>query len=391
MEFHEVLDAWDETRGNAVLATVIGVEGHAYRKEGASMLLYADGRRVGAISPGCLEADVMERVPDIAAGGPPQTVEYDMRDADDWAWGETVGCGGKITVLLESVEGRLADALTELLSRLRLGEACCLVRRRQSKAARSAFMSGTGAAGAPEGLGRHEESGMPGLPGESRGPEMWGMPGVLDASLEYEVEAVSSGEAATGWEDDGFRLLCEPKPRLLIFGAGADAEPLAALAAASGFRVVVADWRESLCCPGHFPGCGTFVGSPVEAVERLGVSESDYVVVMSHHPGRDRQCLQALWPRAARYVGVLGSKARTRRLLEGMNPPPWLHWPIGLAIGAVGPQEIAVSVVAELIAVRRRADIRGERGSALEGGGAVFGSRSKPANGSPQAVHPARG
>ncbi len=59
------------------------------------MLLYADGRRVGAISPGCLEADVMERVPDIAAGGPPQTVEYDMRDADDWAWGETVGCGGK--------------------------------------------------------------------------------------------------------------------------------------------------------------------------------------------------------------------------------------------------------------------------------------------------------
>ncbi|MED4600401.1 XdhC family protein, partial [Paenibacillus validus] len=76
MEFHEVLDAWDETRGNAVLATVIGVEGHAYRKEGASMLLYADGRRVGAISPGCLEAYVMERVPDIAAGCPPQTVEY---------------------------------------------------------------------------------------------------------------------------------------------------------------------------------------------------------------------------------------------------------------------------------------------------------------------------
>lgn len=364
MEFHELLEVWNGKRENAVLATVIGVAGHAYRKEGATMLLYAGGLRVGAISPGCLEADLAERVTEVLAAGAMRTVEYDMRDAEDWAWGETVGCGGKITVLMEPVDGRLADVLAELLLCLERGEACCLVRQWGAGAVRSAGPYALGAAEAREGAGMPRLAEMPEGLEVQRDQGAPGQPGPFGGRVDYRVEAAVPPRAATGWEGLRFRLLCEPRPRLIIFGAGADAGPLAALAAAAGFRVVVADWREQLCCSDRFAGCGTFVGSPKEAVERLGVGSPDYVVIMSHHPGRDRQCLEALWPLAPRYVGVLGSKTRTGRLLEGRVPPPWLRWPVGLAIGAVGPQEIAVSVVAQLIAVRRCAE-GSERGGSV--------------------------
>ncbi|MEK3917555.1 XdhC family protein [Paenibacillus sp. FSL H7-0331] len=319
MEFHELLDNWSRREGRAVLTTIIAVEGHSYRKMGASMLIYENGERIGGISPGCLESDLAERVGEMLVTGSSQVVEYDMRDAEDFAWGEAVGCGGSIRVLLETITESLSVHLSELLKRLNYGEESCFMR-------------------------------------------LWDS----DGRFVYRIEKVHKSEAHITEKgqaslfphvnDDGgsFLLYCEPRPRLILFGAGADAEPIAAMAGSVGFRVVVTDWREALCCSGDFACCDTIVGLPAEVIGRLGVNGSDYVVIMSHQLQRDRQCLDALWLLSPRYVGLLGSTKRAKQLLDGRMSPAWLHWPVGLSIGADGSMEIAVSIVAELIAVRRQ-------------------------------------
>lgn len=94
MEAYDILQAVESDTGARVLATVIHVEGHAYRKQGAVMLLMADGSTVGSISPGCLEGDLAAYVPGVWESQKPQMVEYDMRPADDFGWGRRLGAAG---------------------------------------------------------------------------------------------------------------------------------------------------------------------------------------------------------------------------------------------------------------------------------------------------------
>ncbi|NOU92204.1 XdhC/CoxI family protein [Paenibacillus sp. LMG 31456] len=348
MDLHELLNYWDREKlaRKAALATIVKVSGHAYRKIGASMLLFEDGERVGGISPGCLEADLQERVTGVLEHGRALYVEYDMRNPDDFAWGEAIGCGGSVHVLVEPLTEKLDLVLTEVKAMLDLGQVCLLSRE-------------------------------------------WDAEGCVS----YKVEsAVMHGlQAAAG--RTSLQFYCEPRPRLVVFGAGTDAQPLVELSRQAGFRVVVADWREALCCSGSFPeGCETAVGSPNDLIERLQISEVDYVVIMSHQLERDRQCLEALWSLSPRYVGLLGSKTRSAQVLNGRTPPVWLRCPVGLPIRAEGPFEIAVSIVAELIAVKRNAvnSGRGVNAHGNQSDGSVYGSWTKPAYGSPQAFHTAR-
>ncbi|WP_165971923.1 XdhC family protein [Paenibacillus piri] len=348
MDFHELLGRWvmERTTRESALATIVKVQGHAYRKLGASMLLFNDGEKLGGISPGCLEADLAERVADTLVCGEAQYIEYDMRNTDDLGWGEAVGCGGAIHVLLEPVDERLQEVMSSVKRSLDDGNACLW--RRQ-----------------------------------------WDGDGHVSHKVELtENQALHAAAGAMSVE-----IYCEPRPRLILFGAGSDAEPLAALAAKAGFQVVVADWREALCCSGKFPdSCDFVIGSPVECMEKLQIGSADYVVIMSHQLERDRQCLELLWPLAPRYVGLLGSKTRAARILEGRMPPAWLHYPVGLPIGAEGPEEIAISAAAQLIAVKRRmltpVERRNVRGQ--QGGRHLFGGGSKPAYGGFEAFDPAR-
>jgi xanthine dehydrogenase accessory factor len=348
MDFHDLLDCWEEAKPKkkAVLATVIAVEGHAYRKVGASMLIFDDGEQAGWISPGCLEADLMERVVDIIAHERPQVVEYDMRDSDDLAWGEAVGCGGSIHVLMEPIAGVLEGILSGLKKKLDCGLTVFLTR-------------------------------------------VW----LNDDSLNYAVETAEEQDREAAAGQNRLRIVCEPRPRLIIFGAGSDAEPLVAMAKKAGFRVIVGDWREALCCAAAVSEAyDRVVGSPNELVERLQINGSDYVVIMSHQMERDRQCLDLLWPLAPRYVGLLGSKTRSAQLLGGRTPPTWLKSPVGLPIRAEGPVEIAISVVAELIAVKRSAKNAGKGVGDHERQGHrhLFGGRRKQAYGSFEAFYTAR-
>lgn len=310
MQMHELLSHIDVgCCYRSVLATIIEVRGHAYRKQGASMLLFESGDLFGSLSPGCIESDLIERVSDVLATGKPQTAVYDSREVDDLSWGEVLGCGGMIRILLEPVGGELYCRLTEMKCKLNDGWSVRFIRR---------F-------------------------------------GSMPFSIEYDVVTLPWDRWSKADVMNAAGGICEfdyyPAPRLIVFGAGNDAQPLVELASSTGFRVVVADWRIGLCTQDRFPGAQRFVGFPEHLWEQLQVSERDYVVIMSHQFQRDLEFLHLAISNPLRYLGIMGSKERTEKMLKGHIPPKWVQYPAGMPIGAQGPAQIAVSIVAELIRV----------------------------------------
>lgn len=307
------MDDWALLRAAAdpsfsgALATVASAAGHAYRKAGAAMLLHADGRRTGCISPGCLEDDLQQRAAWLAGRRTYEMITYNQHPDEDPIWGSELGCGGVITVLLEPVEGGLRRSLRAAWARVRAGEAVRLTR----------FLAG--------GTIRHAV-----IPLKAGAGAVVAEPGALPESVFL------------------------PRPRLILFGAGADAPPICDAAARIGFRVTVADWREHLLRPERFPLAESFAAGPDggRLADLLGVGSDDYVLLCSHHLRHDRGMLEAVLPRNPVYVGVIGSKKRAASLLDGLPADGRVRAPVGLPIGAVGPSEIAVSIAAELVAVR---------------------------------------
>jgi xanthine dehydrogenase accessory factor len=153
-----------------------------------------------------------------------------------------------------------------------------------------------------------------------------------------------------------------PSPRLYIIGAGHVGFHLARAARDAGFQIHVVDDREKFANADRFPDADVAVGPIPEWLQRVALPSTAYVVVVTRGHQNDLDALRALAPRACKYLGLIGSRAKVARiydalLAEGMTPEclERVHAPIGLEIGAVTPAEIAISIVAELIAVRRGA------------------------------------
>ena len=151
----------------------------------------------------------------------------------------------------------------------------------------------------------------------------------------------------------------EPAPRLWLIGAGHVAQPTARLARSVGFEVHVIDEREELNTAERFPDCQRVLGEPSEELSKVRLGEADWVLIMTHDHQLDEAALSATAKQGARYVGLVGSKRKVFRLIERVRarqssdfPSARLFAPVGLDIGAVSPEEIAVSIVAELIALR---------------------------------------
>ncbi|MFB5676123.1 XdhC family protein [Paenibacillus terreus] len=306
MEMADLCAAAVNSKERKVLATVLCVDGHAYRKEGASMLLGEQGSIWGSISPGCLESDLLAWAEMVLRSGKIQRVPYDMRPEDDLSWGENIGCGGLLHIVLEPVTGTLEQVMHEMHIRFLESERVMLTRRYK-------WDSGT---------------------------------------VEYELGAAADVQKNSPWPEVYSRAY-EPKPRLIIVGAGEDAVPVCRLAAGAGFRVTVADWRKALLTAERFPGAELVCGFPAELFALLHIRSGDYVLLMSHQFQREKEFLALLQGTACAYLGIMGSRDRTARLTEELALPAALYSPVGLAIGADGPEEIAVSIAAELIAVRR--------------------------------------
>ncbi len=301
-EIEAIFNLWRASQSEskrAALATVVEVKGSAYRRAGARMLLVEDGRSAGMINGGCLDGDLWAHAHQVMQSGRAVLTRYDTTSNQDIVFGLGLGCRGVMKILVEP-----ANDLTWLAA----GNKVAVV-----------------------------------YEGEDVGTRL------------LELAAPQKG---------AFIQHIEAPQRLLIFGVGADVVPLHAMAQLAGFSVEVFDHRAP------FPNRLPLVPSsyyPIEKLEaHLKIEAETACVVMTHNFLFDLELLKLLLPSPARYVGILGPRRRADELLEkigrdtllrGINLAALdlrkLHAPIGLDIGAETPEEIALSILAEIQKRRR--------------------------------------
>jgi xanthine dehydrogenase accessory factor len=350
LETREVLDRLAQLTGaggRAALATVVRVRGSAYRHEGAKLLVAEDGSTTGNVSGGCLEQDVREVALQVVRTGRPELRSYCSSADEIAAWDLGVGCEGEVEVFVEPVrqprpgERRLLDG--------RLAFVVCTVidGKRETGKGKRLIVTHDGLDGS---LGSAELD-------RAAGARARGLLGTEQSGL-HEV----------GGHTVFFDVLLPP-PQLVLLGAGEDARPLARLAADLGFRVVVVDRRPGYLTAERFPTAARLVESDGAALgERLALDTASYAVVMTHNFADDAAYLKALLGTPAAYIGMLGPRQRTERIVRNLSAAgpvddARIFGPVGLDIGTDGAEQVALAVIAEVLAVRsgRRADSLRER------------------------------
>jgi xanthine dehydrogenase accessory factor len=287
----------------AALATVVRISGSAYRRPGAKLLVTAGGEMCGSVSGGCLEADVRENALHVIRDGTPRLLHYDTGSDDTTVWGLGMGCNGAVDVFVQPAAGDSPE--TGVVLELLGGDGPFAI---------STVIEGPG-------IGSRRVT-----VGEAPTPE----PGVFV---------------------DGF----VPPPRLFICGAGDDSIPLAATATGVGFRVTVLDHRAGYLAPERFsPDVELRMDRPEEGFGAPPPGANGYVVIKTHSLAHDRAWLRQALDTEASYIGLLGPRPRVERLLDeaGASAGDRVFGPVGLDLAAEGAEQIALSIVAELMAVR---------------------------------------
>ncbi len=315
----------------AALATVIAVKGSTYRREGAKLLIEPDGTLVGNVSGGCLEADLRERAMEVLHTGAPARIEYDTSDDDNTLWGLGMGCNGVVDLFVQEVDPFRHQALPErLIEQLGGNEPFRWSVRLSPQEGRGAIL----------------------LSGEG------GVLGAFPADAPVPFIPLSAAKEGSAILDVGeqsfFSEYLAPPPFLVVCGGGEDAVPLVDMAAQAGFRVVVADHRAAYIRADLFPRASAIVQCRAEDEETyLPFDRACYVVVKMHHTRHDAAWLRRAAAGQARYIGLLGPRARRDVLFDKMDlaNDPRVFGPVGLDLGAEGSEQIAVSIVAEMLAV----------------------------------------
>lgn len=327
-----------------LLATVVRVHGSSYRRPGARMLVGPGHLISGCVSGGCLEDDVVRRAEFRLRGGRAVLVRYDSTSDDDIGWGLGVGCNGVVEILIERLDQGTDD------DPLHFADRC--FRAEEEGVIATVFASSDPAN--PVGARLFMRGGA--TVGQSVTP-------TLAASLHGHVEALAADRSrrtdlAQIDEVEVFLERIHPVPHVFVIGTRHDARPLLDLVRLMGLRVTVVDLGVSVAARERFRDADGFVSAPPDELGRLVDSHhASLAVLMTHDYERDRAYLGALLSSDARYIGVLGPGRRTSRMLaelerEGVTDR-WptrerLHAPVGLAIGAETPREIALSIVAEM-------------------------------------------
>jgi xanthine dehydrogenase accessory factor len=314
-----------------VLATVVATAGSTYRKPGARMLIMADGSHLGLLSGGCLEADLKLHAQQVLESGVARAVEYDMRGPDDVLFGIGAGCEGAMRVLLEPAHpgSRAAAALAAAGHAVQSARPASLVSIHEF----ADLPLGTYVAAAP----------LPSF--------------LIEAATQAEVDNASRN---LDWQDGGgrrraFVQFLAPPPHLLICGAGPDAQPVARTARSLGWRVTVVDHRPAFLVAADFPGACVSLCDPPMLRSAVALESCHAAVVMSHHLISDAAYLRELaCADGPAYIGLLGPEARRSRLRQEFSPAVAdvlkrrLHGPVGIDIGAVTPEGIALAIVSQV-------------------------------------------
>ncbi|GAB3944654.1 XdhC family protein [Spirosoma harenae] len=336
----EVFEQIDFTQRKAALATVVWVEGSSYRRPGARMLITDDGRWEGAISGGCLEGDALRKARQVMLDGQPIVVTYDTMDDGANSFGVGLGCNGIIDVLIEPINP--ADAQNPVIFLKEFAQ------KRDVRALATILKSDSSEFLPGNRFVLTEQDAQP----------------VPDWLLADMASVLSIGKPLTKAytnNSDVIEIFIEridPGIELIIFGAGYDVIPVAKLARELGWQVTVTDDCIAHLSPKRFPAatCVLYANRDV-VIDQLAITNRSAAVLMSHNFNYDRAVLQELLKTDIPYIGMLGPRKRFDKMQDEFERDRQfysesalnrVHAPIGLDLGAETPDEIALSIIAEV-------------------------------------------
>jgi xanthine/CO dehydrogenase XdhC/CoxF family maturation factor len=362
-ELQDIVAAFEKVKTGgktAAIATLVKASGSTYRRPGARMLMTSDGQMVGSLSGGCLEGDVFEQAQAVMTSGKPIVVQYDTMSDEDIIWGLGLGCNGIVQILIERLEQESPFNPLTFLSE-------CLHRRQMGLLATVFHVEGEVKAQVGTRLMVHPDRPLGGARGNRTVKS-----NIEDADLVDQIRddawkalndnrsTVKAYPLAAGKAEVFIEVIQPPVP-LMIFGAGHDAVPLLCLAQELGWYVTVVDNRQADSTRSRFSSADEVVLSRPEGIgEQVQLDNSTVAVVMTHNYLHDLELLKIFLPSPVRYLGILGPKSRTEKLLQDLqeqgitpteNQLQRFYSPVGLNIGADTPEEIALSIVAEIQAV----------------------------------------
>lgn len=307
---------WHRAGKGAALATVVETWGSAPRRVGAQLVVGGDGDMMGSVSGGCVEGAVIVEAQEALEDGKHRLLEFGVSDDDAFAVG--LACGGRIRVLVEPVGGALsADLLGELV------------------AARA---------------GRQGVAYVADLESDAR-------------SLTSDAYPQRMRMDRSGVEEDGrtFVAVHNPPLRLVVVGAVHIAQALVPMARLAGYDPFVIDPREAFASQARFPDTELLHDWPDEAVATLGLDPRTALVLLTHDPKLDDPAIEAALRSGVFYIGALGSTRTHAKRVERLTSAGFsgdeiarIHGPVGLDIGAAGPAEIAVAILAQMTQVLRK-------------------------------------
>ncbi len=333
------LDRWQSEGNKLALATLTGVRQSAPRLPGARLLVTQDGRMAGSISGGCVEGDVIERALQVLENGEPVVAEYGISDEQGFDVG--LSCGGTIDVLIEPFIA--TDAWQAVRDRVETQQPAALAigLRPQNLLARQMAIIDDNRVGS------------------------------IDAALDQKVAAEAArrliegtaGTVTMPWQGEEAEIFVDafaPAQRLFIVGATQVAIPLAAMAQNLGFRVTVVDARSVFATEERFPDADELLRAwPDEALAARSLDEHSHVVVLTHDPKFDLPVLEIALRSRATYIGAMGSRKTHARRVEYLRGQGFseadvgrIKAPIGLDIGGRAPEELALAILAEIVATR---------------------------------------
>ena len=330
------LERWAREGRRAAIATVVETRRSAPRGPGSVMAVSDVGEVVGSVTGGCVEPAVYEGAQEVLAGGPPRVAEFGY--ADDDAFEVGLPCGGSVRILIEEMDPQLVLGMADAV--------------REERPV--ALLTGLGDAA----RGRRRLVAPHAPPADD-----------AEADAQRLLAAGVTGAIGRG-EEERFVLALAPRPRMYVFGAIDFASSLATVGRFMGFHVTVCDARALFVTKERFPDADRLVIEwPNELLEREEIDERAAICVLTHDAKFDVPALLAALRTPAGYIGAMGSSKTTARRAERLREEgvseealERIHAPIGLAIGADTPQEVAIAIAAEIVAVTKGAgkEARGE-------------------------------
>ncbi|MEH7109692.1 XdhC family protein [Bacillus sp. JJ1764] len=359
----ELLSNYIQHQHKGVLATVISVEGSAYKREGAKMIIEPNGHSYGIISGGCLEADVIQNAELVLKSGKACIKRYNLNE--DYVWGLGLGCPGTVEIWIEPIGN------TDIWNKMAELQSCCepnVVCR---------LLTEHGKAGPRLIITENE------VFGELKDAMIKEKLVLISRAKLAQLNARSEMLAMDTLSGD-IRVFLDvflPPPQLFIFGAGYDVVPLVNISQVLGFHTTIIDSRETYNTKERFPSARLILAGPEKYCTIGKMNKQSYIVIMNHHLERDMESLAFAMRTESPYIGLLGPKKRRENLLNlleeqniifSKNQLEKLHSPIGLDIGAVSSEEIAVSIISEILAFRN-----GHKGAFLRDSPQIHHKRSR--------------